>query len=367
MSFESDIFKQYRPDPKKMLRNGFVHSRNRWTFRGEIMFGKFQAEFRWSKQNVPRITICEDGEEYSLIHVESADGDYVRRIRDACIVWLTEIRDKCFAKNQFCGEQANRIADALLEKFGDMPDDPWQDKYPGIGVFRLPENRKWYAIIMNIEGKSVQYPGTNCDVLTFRSGQKRAWELLQTRHFIPAYHMNHTSWVSAVLDDSISDAVVLNELSAARELLATGRDPGVPVAWLVPVNLNYHNVFLEFGAKDTILWKQSTDIRVNDIVYLYIGAPYSAILYQCLVLETDIPYQYDDGNVRMNRVMKIKQTHIYSSDLFTFEKLKKFGVYAVRGPRKIAKVLREELEKTAIKEEKKRLKQTRKSKSRKKK
>ena len=57
------------------------------------MFGKFQAEFRWSKQNVPRITICEDGEEYSLIHVESADGDYVRRIRDACIVWLTEIRE----------------------------------------------------------------------------------------------------------------------------------------------------------------------------------------------------------------------------------------------------------------------------------
>ena len=26
MSFESDIFKQYRPDPKKMLRNGFIRS-----------------------------------------------------------------------------------------------------------------------------------------------------------------------------------------------------------------------------------------------------------------------------------------------------------------------------------------------------
>ena len=55
MSFESDVFKQYRPDPKKMHRNGFDHFRNGWTFRGEILFGKFQAEFRWSKQNEPRI------------------------------------------------------------------------------------------------------------------------------------------------------------------------------------------------------------------------------------------------------------------------------------------------------------------------
>jgi len=344
MSFESDIFKQYRPDPKKMLRNGFIQSGKDMVFRGEIMFGKFQAEFRWSGQNTPRITIREDGEEYSLIHVESADGDYVRRIRDACIVWLTEIRDKCFAKKQFCGEQANRISDALLRKFGDMPDDPWQNKYPGIGVFRLPENRKWYAIIMNIEGKPVQHPGIHCDVLTFRAGNSRAGELLQKKGFLPAYHMNHKSWVSVVLDDSIPDSVIMAELSAARDLLTTRKPKDVPGVWLIPANPKFFDVVDAFAKKRTILWKQSTDIHVDDTVYLYVGAPYSAILYQCRVVETGIPYSYEDCNVRMDHVMKIQRTHCYLPTQFMFAELKRFGVNAVRGPRRMPESLLKELE-----------------------
>ena len=82
MSFESDIFLPYRPVQEKMTRHGFVRVGADWLLRGEVMFGKFQAEFRWTEHGKPRITIWEDGEEYSLIHVESADGDYVRRIRD---------------------------------------------------------------------------------------------------------------------------------------------------------------------------------------------------------------------------------------------------------------------------------------------
>ena len=347
MSFESDIFKQYCPDPKKMLRHGFVKSGKDLVFRGEILFGKFQAEFRWSERNTPGITIWDDGEEYSLIHVESADGDYVRRIRDACIVWMTELRDSCFIRKQFCGEQANRISEALLRTFGDMPDDPWQDKYPGIGVFRHPGNKKWYAIIMNTDGACVRHPGAPCDVLTFRAGIKRSGELLQTPGFVPGYHMNHKSWVSVVLDDSLSDSAILAELSAARALLATGKPEDVPGVWLIPANPKYFNVVDAFAKKRTILWKQSTDIHVNDTVYLYVGAPYSAILYQCRVVETGIPYSYDDGNVRMDHVMKIRREHCYLPAQFAFAVLKRFGVNAVRGPRRMPESLLKELEAAA--------------------
>lgn len=333
-----------------MIRHGFVQSGKDMVFRGEIMFGKFQAEFRWSGQNRPRITIREDGEEYSLIHVVSADGDYVRLIRDACIVWMTEIRDRCFAKKQFCGEQANRISDALFREFGDMPDDPWQSRYPGIGVFRLPENNKWYAIVMNTDGACVHHPGTHCDVLTFRAGTKRSVELLQSPGFVPGYHMNHKSWVSVVLDDSIPDPVILAELSAARALLATGKQKDVPGVWLVPANPKYFDVVDAFAKKRTILWKQSTDIHVGDTVYLYVGAPCSAILYQCEVVETDIPYSFDDGNVRMDHVMKIRRKHCYLPTQFTFAGLKKYGVNAVRGPRRMPGSLLKELEAAARRE-----------------
>ena len=334
-----------------MIRHGFIRSGKDMVFRGEIMFGKFQAEFRWSEQNGPRITIWEDGEEYTLIHVESADGDYIRRIRDACIVWMTDLRDSCFARKQFCGEQANRISEALLQTFGDMPDDPWQSKYPGIGVFRHPESNKWYAIIMNTDGACVQRPGAHCDVLTFRAGTGRCGELLRTPGFVPGYHMNHKSWVSVVLDDSIPDPVILAELSAARALLTGKKPKDVPGVWLVPANPEYFDVVGAFAKKRTILWKQSTDIHENDTVYLYVGAPYSAILYRCRVVETGIPYSYEDDNVRMDHVMKIRRTYCYLPTQFTFAELKGYGVNAVRGPRRMPESLLKALEAAACPKE----------------
>ena len=64
---------------------------------------------------------------------------------------------------------------------------------------------------------------------------------------------------------------------------------------------------------------------------LYISAPVSAIAYKCAVLETDIPYHFDNGKVHMNRVMRIKLRR----ELFPpvpLAKLKEHGIVTVRGP-----------------------------------
>lgn len=90
---------------------------------------------------------------------------------------------------------------------------------------------------------------------------------------------------------------------------------------------------------DTIIWKQSNNIWAGDIVYLYAAAPISAILYKCEVLETDIPYEYKDKNVAMKKVMKIKLLKRYKQDEFTFEKLNKYGIKWVRGPRGLTDIL----------------------------
>ena len=66
---------------------------------------------------------------------------------------------------------------------------------------------------------------------------------------------------------------------------------------------------------------------------MYVAAPVSAILYQCQVTGTDIPYEYDDGKIHMNHVMKVKCLQKYAPTLFPLSELKKYGVFAVRGPR----------------------------------
>ena len=82
-----------------------------------------------------------------------------------------------------------------------------------------------------------------------------------------------------------------------------------------------------------------------DKVYLYIAAPYSCVLYKCEAVEVDIPYDYADKNVSMQKVMKIKRLYTYDRSMFGIDRLKNYGILSVRGPRGIPYGLRCRLEK----------------------
>ena len=56
--------------------------------------------------------------------------------------------------------------------------------------------------------------------------------------------------------------------------------------------------------------------------------------------KTDIPLRYDNGEVRMSAVMRIKLQKRYEPDRFTFDVLgREYGIFAVRGPRGIPESL----------------------------
>lgn len=77
---------------------------------------------------------------------------------------------------------------------------------------------------------------------------------------------------------------------------------------------------------------------------MYVAAPVSAILYKCKVLETDIPYEYQDRNLVLKALMKIRLLKRYDPEAFTFDVLKEdYGIYAVRGPRGVPYSLSQEL------------------------
>ena len=77
---------------------------------------------------------------------------------------------------------------------------------------------------------------------------------------------------------------------------------------------------------------------------MYVASPVSAILYKCKVVETDIPYSYQDENLTITALMKIKLLKRYKPDQFTFGVLREeYGIYAVRGPRGIPNSLRSAL------------------------
>jgi len=103
--------------------------------------------------------------------------------------------------------------------------------------------------------------------------------------------------------------------------------------WIVPANPKYFDIIQAFEENDEIIWKQSSNIKKGDIAFMYVASPISAILYKCKVTEGNIPYEYEDKNLRINKVMKIKLLKKYDKDFMTFDKLNNYGITAIRGQR----------------------------------
>ena len=157
-------------------------------------------------------------------------------------------------------------------------------------------------------------------------------------------------WLTILLDGTVELEMVCSLLCASYELTA-GRAkapkaavPSGPRSWIVPANYHYFDLEAAFAASDLLNWKQTSSVAAGDIVYLYVGAPVSAVRYRCQVLEAGIPYDYDDGKVRMRRVMKLKRLFTYPPGAFPLSRLRSYGVQGVRSARGLPPALARALE-----------------------
>ena len=117
-------------------------------------------------------------------------------------------------------------------------------------------------------------------------------------------------------------------------------------AWLVPSNYHYYNAIEAFHENEIILWKQGNDnIRVGDLVYLYVGVPFSAILFKSEVVEVDIPYTGEPNeHVILKKLMRIKRLAEYPKDRMPLSKMKNFDVVTVRATRSMPPKLMADLD-----------------------
>ena len=147
--------------------------------------------------------------------------------------------------------------------------------------------------------------------------------------------MNKKSWITIVLDDTVADDFLFELLdeSHAFTLRKNNYRLNGNNAWLVPANPKFFDIEAAFAKQKEIIWKQSSDIKVGDTAYMYVGAPISAVLYKCAVTAVDIPYNYEDKNLKISKVMKIKLIKKYGKNFMGFAKLGEYGVRTVRGPR----------------------------------
>ena len=102
------------------------------------------------------------------------------------------------------------LFDYLLNAYDVSPEFMWE-KHPQYAVFRHPENKKWFALVMNVDPLKVRIndsPDNEIEVLDVKMDPEKVSLLQKASGFKPAYHMNKEHWISIILDQFILEKII---------------------------------------------------------------------------------------------------------------------------------------------------------------
>lgn len=338
MTIEGEFFKKRRPIFNKLSTAGFIKDGLNYQLQRSFMDNQFDAKITVNNDGRVSGTVIDNstGEEYMPLRAIHC-GPFATKVKAKYTKLLEEIANKCFIVEPFQSDQANRLAKWLDQEFHDLPEFVFK-RLPNYAIFREPQSQKWYGLVMNIPRTKLTNKHTTStenwvDVIDFRCFPQQRKVLLCKKGIYPGYHMNKNNWLNAILDDTLSDTELFRLIKSSRQILTK------PQAWIVPANQKYYDIMHAFVNTDTIIWKQSTNIRVGDTVFLYVAAPIKAIIYRCQVTKTNIPYQYESPHLKITHVMRLQLEKEYDHDLFSLKFIKQHGVSSVQGPRHVPQEL----------------------------
>ncbi len=342
MDPEKEIFRRRKPVDTKLLQYGFVPQKDSLLYQTPILNGDFLVSVQVRNQKVfCSLTDQATGDEYLPIRIAGQNGAYVSKVREAYCAVLQDIAEQCFEETPFVNAQANRIADLVQQKYGNDLCHPFQEKerYAESGTFRNPRNGKWYGVIMYQPLSCLTRNEQDTEKLNFINLKVHPEEreaLIQEEGIYSSWHMNHRCWVSVRLDDVLSDERIMELIAVSYDLVnqngGRSQSPSAgPKKWILPSNPRYYDVVSEWKGRKNVTWKQYPNIETGDEIYLYVGAPYSAILYHCLVTRAHQPSPWPEYSAER---LDLKILDRYDPSFLTLQKvLKPFGVTTVRGPR----------------------------------
>jgi predicted DNA-binding protein (MmcQ/YjbR family) len=345
MKLVTETLQKYRPVKERLRSYGFIEKEGVLTFRKELI-DSFTAVISVQDSHTDGVVIdTETGEPY--VPLEHGKGRYVSHVRALFTDLLEEIRDACYEPVPFASEQACRLALWVKKQWQEEPDFPFEDDEDD-GVFRRRDSRKWYAIVMRIDSRHISSDREShpISIMNVKVTPEDRDRLLQKDGFYPAYHMNHEHWITICLDDAVDDETIEQLLDVSRQLVQ-GKSfiRHGSQAWIIPANPKMFDIVGYFRMVNVSSWRQYPSIRQGDTVYIYVGVPFQAIMYRCVVKKTDVPDEEEHPHMIMDIVERYDPSLCQRHGMMA-----RYGVTNVRGPRRMPEGLEKELRASCSKE-----------------
>lgn len=133
----------------------------------------------------------------------------------------------------FTQSQTREIIDFVKNQYGDELEFLWP-KFDDNAIWRNPVTKKWYAAILKVEkSKLINSKNILCDakispttdevveILDLRFDKDQALDFaLSTPNIYPGWHMNKQSWITIILDGSLTTPEIENFLDHSYQLVS---------------------------------------------------------------------------------------------------------------------------------------------------
>ena len=197
----------------KLVSYGFILEGNNYIYNKKIHNDEFNVIISVINDIITsKVIEVDSNEEYILVDTSST-GIFVLELNKEYEEVINDIFNKCLDKYDLSDE----VIFYIRSKYGDELEYLWE-KFPSYAVVRNKKNKKWYALIAEIEkNKLVGESKELVWVLNLRCDR----DIVDNVNIFPGYHMNKKSWISINLCGNIDIEEVYNLID--RSYLLSGR------------------------------------------------------------------------------------------------------------------------------------------------
>ena len=107
----------------------------------------------------------------------------------------------------------------IYDEFGVEGERLWA-QFPNYVVFRNKRNRKWFALIGDVEKGKLGLDGEGkTDVMVLKCDSILIGSLIHNEGYLPAYHMNKKTWISVLLEGKAPDEQIKDLIHLAFDII----------------------------------------------------------------------------------------------------------------------------------------------------
>lgn len=190
----------------KLRKYGFIENGDGYEYRANLIDNEFDIIVNFSKESKLDSKVIDliSDDEYILVKLPDAVGEYVGKVREAYLDKLREIIIKCSSIDVFKSNQAKQIIEYVKEKYDTEPEFLW-DKFAGNAVFRHKENKKWYGALLIVSKRKLGIDSDEIvDIIDLKILPENNEKIVDNKIYFPGYHMNKKHWFTIILDNSVS-------------------------------------------------------------------------------------------------------------------------------------------------------------------